>query len=291
VTTRRAAGPRARQLRAGAAGLAAAAGLAVAALPAEAAGAASGPAWCHVVRRGESLAAIARRAGTSPAGLRQLNALGPGPSVRAGDVLALPAVERLRSGRLQALAAPIPARQGHLARESARATTERLSRMRTRATLERFLGAGLLVRVPPEGRGFRVAGVPDWRRVARPWTRRFVQQLGAALHELFGGRLRVTALTRTEAVQAALATWNGNAAPARGAVASTHLTGASVDLSKVEHSDVELAWLRLVLGRLAARGVVSAIEEFAQPHFHVMVFRAYGRHAARLRSPLALGGC
>jgi hypothetical protein len=127
--------------------------------------------------------------------------------------------------------------------------------------------------------------------VARPWTRRFVQQLGEALHGLFGSRLRVTDLTRTEAVQKALGEWNGNAAPAWGTVVSTHLTGASVDLSKVEHSDVELAWLRLVLGRLTARRVVSAIEEFAQPHFHVMVFRAYLRHAARLRSSVALGGC
>lgn len=86
--------------------------------------------------------------------------------------------------------------------------------------------------------------------------------------------------------------WPTPTAPSvRGAVASTHLTGASVDLSKVEHSDVELAWLRLVLRRLTARGLVSAIEEFAQPHFHVMVFRAYVRHGVRLRTPAAIGGC
>jgi hypothetical protein len=89
----------------------------------------------------------------------------------------------------------------------------------------------------------------------------------------------------------ALGEWNGNAAPARGPSASTHLTGAAVDLSKVEHSDVELAWLRLVLSRLAARGIVSAIEEFVQPHFHVVVFRAYARYGARLRAPAAIGGC
>jgi hypothetical protein len=200
-------------------------------------------------------------------------------------------VERLRNGSLAPFAAPIPAGRGHLLRENARADADGLSRLRTRAALDRFVRAGLLVPVLEVTRGFRVVGVPRWRRVARPWTRLFLYQLGQAVHALFGGRLRVRDLTRTEAVQAALGAWNGNAAPARGAVASTHLTGASVDLSKVEHSDVEIAWLRLVLDRLTERGLVSAIEEFAQPHFHVMVFRAYARHGSRLRSPLALGGC
>jgi hypothetical protein len=272
-----------------AAGLAAVAGLAVPVSVAEAG--VGAPVWCRVVRPGESLAAVARRVGTFQARLRQLNHLRRGAPVRPGDVLLLPTVERLRSGRLRLFAAPIPASRGHLVRENVRATAERLSRLRTRAALERFVRAGLLVRVPEEARGFYVAGVPRWRRVARPWTRLFVRQLGEALHALFGSRLRVTDLTRTAAVQEALGEWNGNAAPARGAVASTHLTGASVDLSKVEHSDVELAWLRLVLGRLTARGLVIAIEEFAQPHFHVMVFRAYARHGARLRTPVAIGGC
>ena len=277
------------RLRAWAVGLAAAAGFAV---PVSAADAAVGaPVWCHVVRRGESLAAIARGADTSQARLRRLNALRRGAPVRPGDVLVLPAVERLRSGRLQSFAAPIPASRGHLVRENARADAERLSRLRTRGSLRRFVRAGLLVSLPEEARGFRVVRVPRWRRVARPWTRLFIQQLGEALHALFRSRLRVTDLTRTEAVQEALGEWNGNAAPARGAIASTHLTGASVDLSKVEHSDVELTWLRLVLGRLTARGLVSAIEEFAQPHFHVMVFRAYARHGVRLRAPVAIGGC
>jgi LysM repeat protein len=277
------------QIRAWAGGLAAAAGLAIPVSAAEAA--VGGPVWCHVMRSGESLAAVARRVGTSPARLRQLNALDRGGPVRRGDVLVLPAVDRLQRGGLGSFAAPLPASRGHLVRENARADADGLSRLRTRASLGRFVRAGLLVPLPEETRGFRVVGVPPWRRVTRPWTRRFVQQLGEAVHALFGSRLRVTDLTRTEAVQEALGEWNGNAAPARGAVASTHLTGASVDLSKVEHSDVEIAWLRLVLGRLTQRGLVSAIEEFAQPHFHVMVFRAYVRHGVRLRAPVAIGGC
>ncbi|HWC05083.1 MAG TPA: DUF5715 family protein [Methylomirabilota bacterium] len=248
--------------------------------------------WCHEVRRGEALTAIARRAGTSVEQLRRQNGLRRGESVRAGDIIALPALTRLRSGRLPLDSSPLPASPGNLYRENAAANRQRLSRLRTREHLDRFVRAGLLVPVAAERRGVHASGVPAWRRVARPWTRLFLHQVGHALHDLFGGaRLRVTALTRTEAVQEALLVGNGNAAPAHGPRRSSHLTGASVDLSKVEHSVVERAWLRLVLARLADRGVVNSIEEFVQPHFHVMVFRRYADYARRLRSPLLVGGC
>jgi hypothetical protein len=64
-----------------------------------------------------------------------------------------------------------------------------------------------------------------------------------------------------------------------------------VDLSKALHSDAEVQWLRLVLRRLTRRGVVLAIEEFVQPHFHVMVRRQYADYARRLRSSVLIGGC
>lgn len=249
------------------------------------------PNWCYEVGRGESLAAVARRAGTSVEQLRRQNALRRSEMVRPGDILALPALARLRSGRLRLFASPLPAQPGHRARENAAADRQRLSRLRTRALMERFVRVGLLVPVAAEAPGFRVVGVPPWRRVARPWTRLFIAQLGDALHELFGARLRVTDLTRTETVQTALLASNGNAAPAHGPHRSSHLTGASVDLSKVEHSESELRWLRLVLRQLARRGVVSPIEEFVQPHFHVMVFRRYADYASRLRFPVLIGGC
>jgi hypothetical protein len=234
---------------------------------------------------------MARRAGTSVERLRRANAIGRGLTVRPGDILALPALAQLPSGHLRLFASPLWARPGHRLRENAAADRQQLSRLRTRAVLERFVRVGLLVPVPPEAPGFRVVGVPPWRRVARPWTRLFIAQVGEALHGLFGGRLRVTDLSRTEAIQSALLAVNGNAAPADGPGRSSHLTGASVDLSKVDHSERELHWLRLVLRRLARRGVVSPIEEFVQPHFHVMVFRPYAEYARRLRSPALIGGC
>ena len=272
------------RLRIWATGLIAVAGLAVAVPEAGAM-----PAWCHVVQRGESLALIARKAGASAPHLRHLNALADHASIRPGDILALPGIERLAAGAWASIGVPIRASPGHRVHENAGADADGLSRLRDRATVDRFARLRLLLPVPPSAPGLHVIGVPAWRRVTRPWTLTFLRQLGAAMHTMFGGRLRVTDLTRTEAVQRALGEWNGNAAPARGPLASTHLTGAAVDLSKVEHSDVEIAWLRTVLRRLTTRGLVDAIEEFAQPHFHVLVLRAYARYAARLRAASAIG--
>jgi hypothetical protein len=222
--------------------------------------------------------------------LRRDNALRRDAVLHPGEILALPALARLRSGRLPLFARPLPARRGNLIRENAAADRQRLSRLRTREQVDRFVRRGLLVPVAAAP-GARVVEVPAWRRVARPWTRLFVYQLGAALHELFGARLRVTGLTRTVTVQDQLLVVNGNAAPARGPHRSSHLTGASVDLSKTEHSESEIRWLRLVLRRLAGRGVVNPVEEVAQPHFHVMVFRQYADYARRLRRPVLIGGC
>jgi hypothetical protein len=131
------------------------------------------PTWCHIVRRGESLAQVARRAATSETRLRELNALDRGGSIHPGDVLLLPVVERLLSGWLVSFATAIPASRGHRARENIRIHADRLSRLRTRAALDRFVLARLLVPVPDSARGLRLVGVPEWRRVTRPWTRLF----------------------------------------------------------------------------------------------------------------------
>jgi LysM repeat protein len=249
------------------------------------------PTWCHEVRRGETLATIARRAGITLAQARRDNGVRQGEPVPPGTILALPTLAALESGELRLSASTLRARPGHPSRENGIGDAERLSRLRSRAQLDRFVAARLLVPVAEEARGVRVVGVPGWRRVARPWTRTFIRQLGSAMAQLFGASLRVTDLTRTVAVQAALLGSNGNAAPAQGPHRSSHLTGASVDLSKALHSDAEVQWLRLVLRRLTRRGVVLAIEEFVQPHFHVMVRRQYADYARRLRSSVLIGGC
>lgn len=258
-------------------------------LPGAPAGAA--PAWCHRITPGDTLFALARRYHTTVDQLRALNGLHQDHLLRSGRTLTLPALLDLRRNGSVPYSAPLTARPGHLVRENAAADRQNLSRLRDRRTLRRFVRAGLLVPVPEETRTYWVSGVPDWLRVSRPWAKRFIEQLAGGLHALFGTRLKVTSLTRTADVQRALATWNGNAAPADGRIRSTHLTGAAVDLSKQPLSEREILWLRHVLRRLARQGWLYAIEELQQAHFHVFVFRRYAAYARTLGSPLHIGGC
>jgi hypothetical protein len=249
------------------------------------------PVWCYQVRRGDTLAVVARRFGASMQELRGLNRLAPKaiPSVRS--ILMLPSVRDLRRGRLDLSRPPMVATPRRLSRESGAATRERLSRIRDLTMVERLRRKGLLVPVPSGTPTYYVEGVEPRLRVARPWTRRFIEQLAHAFHDLFARPLRITSLTRTVFTQRLLRRTNPSAAPADGPVTSTHLTGAAVDVSKRGLSDDEVAWLRTVLTRLRGRGLIHAVEEFREPHFHVMVGRAYDEYARALRSPILAGGC
>jgi hypothetical protein len=177
---------------------------------------------------------------------------------------------------------------GRLRQESAAAARDRLSRMSDLAMVKRFRRAGLLVPLPAEAGTYYVSGVHGALRVARPWTKRFIEQVSRAFHHLFTRRLRITSLTRTRAVQQRLLRTNLGAAPARGPVPSTPLTGAAVDVSKRSLSRTQVAWLRAVLARLRQRGLIHVVEEFHEPHFHVMVRRRYRKPG--LASGRA-GGC
>lgn len=247
--------------------------------------------WCHEVRRGDALSNIAYRYRTTVQELSRLNRLSSKSILPVGLMLALPALAHLRQGALALYAPPLTAAAGNLQRENAQADRQRLSRMRDLRMVRRFVRAGLLVPLPAAASTHWVSGVPASLRVARPWTKRFVEQLARGLYDLFSTRLKITSLTRTVNVQRSLRAWNGNAAPARGENRSSHLTGASVDISKQPLTTREIGWFRQVLGRLARRRLLHAIEEFQQPHFHVMVFKDYLRYALALPAPALIGGC
>ncbi len=252
---------------------------------------AHGPVWCHRVRAGDTLRQIARRYGTTLARLVALNDVAHPDALRVGQVLRLPALTRVLSGEVSADGPSMPAIAGDLRGENREADRERLSRMKDLRMVRRFVRAGLLVPVEAATSTWWVSTVPPSLRVARPWTKAFIEQLARAFHAFFGERLKITSLTRTASVQRALRLRNANAAPAGGRLRSTHLTGASVDVSKAQLDDTRIGWLRLVLARLEQRRLLHAIEEFRQPHFHVMVLRRYLPYAETLPSPVLLGGC
>jgi len=252
---------------------------------------ADAPIWCHRVQPGDTLWRIAARHDTTLARLRDLNGLDQPDVLSVGRLLRLPTLWRLQSGTLAFDGPSLPARAGDLRKENREADRQNLSRMQNLRMARRFIRAGLLVPVETATRTWWLETVPKPLRVARPWTRTFIEQLTRAFHTFFGGRLKITSLTRTIPVQRALRHRNGNAAPTRGPFRSTHLTGASVDISKRLLDENQVSWLRLVLHRLEKRRLLHATEEFQEPHFHVMVFRRYRTYARTLPSPILIGGC
>lgn len=166
--------------------------------------------------------------------------------------------------------------------QNSRADDENLSRMADLAMVRRFARNGYLVAVPENTSTFYLKSIPDSYQYCRPWTKLFLTRLATQYHAKFGDRLRVTSLVRTERRQRYLTRVNGNAADASGPSRSSHLTGATIDISKRFMSNAEIDWMRDVLYSLREAGYVYAIEEFYQPTFHVMVYRSYPQYVHRL---------
>ena len=159
--------------------------------------------------------------------------------------------------------------------QNARADEDELSRITDSEMLEQFVASGYLVPVPVEGKHYYLKAVPDSYRYIRPWSKSFLDRTGAQFYAKFHERLRVTSLVRTEDFQERLARINGNAAPASGPTQSSHLTGATLDISKAKMSPAQRNWMRNHLVTHAASGYLYAIEERRQPTFHIMVYKNF----------------
>jgi hypothetical protein len=115
----------------------------------------------------------------------------------------------------------------------------------------------------------------DNRRYCRPWTRDFLNDLGEAYYKEFRTAIQVNSAVRTVAQQEKLMRHNGNAAPAEGPTASSHLAGLTVDIAKHEMSRKQRKWMEQYLLHMRDLGLVEAVEERKQACFHVMVSDRY----------------
>lgn len=113
------------------------------------------------------------------------------------------------------------------------------------------------------------------RRYCRPWTRDFLNDLGQAYYKEFRQGIQVNSAVRTVAQQEKLLRHNGNAAPAEGPTASSHLAGLTVDIAKHGMTRQQRKWMQDYLVRLRDLGLVEAAEERKQACFHVMVSERY----------------
>ena len=172
---------------------------------------------------------------------------------------------------------PLVATEYSQAIQNERANEYHLTRLRSLAMVREFHAEGLLVSVPSRTRSYYLEDVPPDYSYLRPWAKLFLDQLSREYYARFGQPLRVTSLLRTVQLQRRLTHWNPNAADATGADRSSHLTGATLDISKHFMNYRGELWMRRYLLRMRRAGYLYAIEEFHQPCFHVMVFPTYGR--------------
>ena len=129
---------------------------------------------------------------------------------------------------------PAPLRGSHeiLVHQNLMADHDGLERIRDDNQLNRLRADHQLVTFP-ETASLRVnEGLPENRRVARPWTVQFAADAARAFYQHFGEPLQVNSAVRTVSYQARLQRVNGNAAATRGEGASPHLTGQAIDLAK-----------------------------------------------------------
>ncbi len=168
--------------------------------------------------------------------------------------------------------------------QNQRADRDDLSRMKNVAMVQRFARANLLVRVPSQTKYYYTRYIPAKYSYLRPWSKLFLDRLSSQYYRRFKKKLRVTSLVRTIALQSSLQKRNGNAAASYGPRRSSHLTGATLDISKRGMSAAEISWMRRVLHSLKQAGYLYAVEEFKQPTFHIMVYKNYPDYVAKLQA-------
>lgn len=172
-------------------------------------------------------------------------------------------------------------------RQNRVANKAHLSRLRNIKDIQKLVRKDLLVEVKDTpayylGRYLGYLDAPNaaWYRFTRPWTKRFLERVLGAGHRLTGERFKVTSLVRTKIYQRKLVKKGANAISGSGWWRqSSHLTGATIDISYKNMSPKARRWLEKKLLILERKGLVEATKERRSYCFHVMVFPSYGKQA------------
>ncbi len=171
--------------------------------------------------------------------------------------------------------APLRGSTASLLRQNLRSTEEGLVRIEDDAQLREMEDDRSIVPVPASYELRVNPDLPGDRRYCRPWAARFLTDLARSHYARFHRPFQVNSAVRTVMFQRTLLEINANAAPARGDLASPHLTGAAIDIGKKGMSFSEIAWMRAHLLPLQTAGKIDVEEEFYQACFHITVYRSY----------------
>jgi len=159
-----------------------------------------------------------------------------------------------------------------------------LTRIEDDAQLQQLEERGVLVPIT-ETQYLQVSpALKENRRYARPWAAQFVDDLGREFYEHFGKPLQITSAVRTVEQQRRLMRRNHNAAPAEGEIASSHLAGTTLDISKRGLSRKQHKWVVDYLAGMKESGVIEPEEERRQACFHVMISQRYPYPVAILQT-------
>ena len=146
-----------------------------------------------------------------------------------------------------------------------------LRRIQNGIELQSLVESGTLIALPNNGAMVIAQGLPANRRYALPQTVAFLLRLSEAYRLRFGKPLVIDSAVRDADTQRALRKRNRNAAPVDGEAASSHETGATVDIAKRGMTRAQLQWMRAILSYEVVMNRVIVEEERHQACFHTMV--------------------
>lgn len=114
-----------------------------------------------------------------------------------------------------------------------------------------------------------------------PRVSEFLKDLAVALTSDLPQRFfQINSAARDAVWQKNLQKNNPNAAAVSGPKASSHLTGATIDIAKLKVPPKQIKWMRKRLFLLAKKRMIWVTEETHQAVFHIMVFSTYKKGAA-----------
>ena len=163
-------------------------------------------------------------------------------------------------------------------KQNKQADSDNLSRIRDDAHLESMKKLRLLIPLPENGNIRVDARLDPALRFARPWTVQFILDIGREFRSAFPdsrSNVQVNSAVRTKEYQEGLRKRNRNAAEVEGSRASSHTTGATIDIAKLNLGRKEIFWMRKYLLELEAKNLIEITEERRQAVFHIMVFKHY----------------
>ncbi|MBP9751449.1 MAG: hypothetical protein KBD19_01135 [Candidatus Moranbacteria bacterium] len=125
----------------------------------------------------------------------------------------------------------------------------------------------------PDGKYIRLhKRFPKEYAYCLPYVNEWLLSYGRQFRKNFRKPLIVSSAMRPNSYQERLALRNPNAAPTDGPFASTHSTGATIDIGYKGLKRKEVAWLEKTLSAMESRGEIQATKERYQACFHVMVY-------------------